>query len=362
MSPAGVPNCPTLTGHWAAYGSCSLNLLNKAQALLDAHVRFILAQLEGEALRALIERNVAAILADARKLTLNEAVTRGKIKDVVRVYAIELDLHGAMPELVGDIARAVYADPVHDATALGDLLPDASFREMLDKAIEMKELRDRLLRESTSNPVYAALASDLLYHGIKGYLAHNAVTRSIPGARSMMKLGKSVMSKATPGLEQSIEENLKRYIRKNIKATLKESERFLRKNVDDEKIREGVTEVWDKVKQGKASLFRDYVSSRDVEDFFVIGYEYFRKLRKTEYFSAVINAGVDSFFDKYGDTNLRKLLDEVGISEDMLIAEGMRFAPQVIKALQKRKLLEPAIRRNLESFYASAEVAAILSG
>lgn len=336
--------------------------MNKAKALLDAHVQFVLVQLEDQRFKKLVTQNVAATLADAAKLTLNEAVTRDKIKDVIRAYAVELDLHGAMPELVGDIARAVYAHPIHDQTTLGNLLPDRSFSEFLDKALEMKELRQRLLHESTSNPAYAALASDLLFHGIKGYLAHNAVTRSIPGARSMMKLGKSVMSKATPGLEQSIEDNLKRYIRKNIKATLKESERFLSERVDEGQLRERASEIWSKVKDQKAGLFRDYVGSRDVEDFFVIGYEYFRELRKTEYFSAVIGAGVDAFFDKYGDTDLRRLLDEVGISEDMLVAEALRFAPQVIRTLKKKKLLEPAIRRNLEGFYSSPEAAAILSG
>ena len=43
-----------------------------------------------------------------------------------------------------------------------------------------------------------------------------------------------------------------------------------------------------------------------------------------------------------------------------MIAEGMRFAPPVIKALSKKKLLDPVITRQLQDFYDSPEVAAIL--
>ena len=45
----------------------------------------------------------------------------------------------------------------------------------------------------------------------------------------------------------------------------------------------------------------------------------------------------------------------------MMLAEAMRYAPHVIKALNRRKLLEPAIRRNLESFYQSEAALAILN-
>src|SRR5688572_25805997 len=181
----------------------------------------------------------------------------------------------------------------------------------------MKDLRRRIIHETTDNPIYTALASDILLHGIRGYLMKGPVTRSIPGARSVMKLGKSVISRA--GLDDSLEANLKRYIRKNIRATLKESERFLSSTVDDDRVRELVLEVWDTVKQRQLSGFRRYVTSNDVEEWFVVGYEYWRELRGGEYYSLLINAGIDAFFDKYGDTSLREILDEVGLTREMLL-------------------------------------------
>lgn len=330
-----------------------------AELLLDAHVQFTIDELTGEGLEAVIKAELAASLKQSAKLTLNEAVTRDMIKDTVRVYAVELELHGAIPELVGDIARGLYSHEIQDKTRLGDLMPDARFRDMLDKALEMKPLRERLIREAIGNPLYSALASDILYHGIKGYLAQNPMTKSIPGASSMLKLGKSVMSAS--GLGDSIEENLKKYIHKNIKATLKESENFLLKRIDDEKLEDTVLDIWADLKKNPLSLGRDYVSSNDVEDFFVLGYDYWRELRQGDWYSAMINSGIDSFFDKYGNTALPDILAEVGIDQAMLLRDAMRFAPPIIQTLKKKKMLEPLVRRQLERFYQSGRVEAVLA-
>jgi hypothetical protein len=102
------------------------------------------------------------------------------------------------------------------------------------------------------------------------------------------------------------------------------------------------------------------VSSLDVEEFFVIGYETWRELRTTPFYAALIDGGIDSFFDKYGDTTLRGILDEMGITRDIAIRDAMRFAPPVLKMLKQKKMLEPMLRRNLEKFYRSAAVARII--
>jgi len=332
-----------------------------AQALLDAHVAFIVEQLDGAQLQPLLEQQVDALLADAGKLTLDDVVSRESVKQVVQVYAVELELSGGIPELVAEMARLLYNDDVHGRTRLRDLMSDKQFKEILDKLLEMEALRTQLLDEAVSNPLYTALASDLLYHGIRGYLMQSRLAKNIPGAASMMKLGKSMLQHASPGLERSIEDNLKAYIRKNIGATLKESQRFLLGNFDEDRLREVALDAWDKLKLLKVSSFRSYLSSGDIEDFFVITYEYWRALRKSDYYSALINLGIDYFFDKYGKSKLTRILGEVGIDRRLLVADAARFAPDVIRGLKKKKLLEPLIRRNLQAFYRSGRIEAILA-
>lgn len=333
----------------------------KAAALLDAHVEHITRQLSGKSLQHLIETEIGQILADAEHITLNEAVTPQMIKDTARNYAVDLELSGAIPELVGDIARALYANPVHDLSTVSDLLPDGLFEEFLDKVLEMREARERIVHEAVANPVYSALASDILLEGIRGYVQQGRdLARQIPGAARAARLGQSLLSSAFPMLEESLEENTRKYVTRILDAVLQRSEHFLLNHFDEERLREIALEVWDVIKEKPVSTFRLGVSSLDMEEFFVIGYETWRELRTTPFYSAMIDSGIDCVFEKYGDTSLRELVDEMGITQDIMVNEAMRYAPHIVKMLKRKNLLDPLLRRNLETFYQSPAVLAII--
>lgn len=337
------------------------SLSPQASALLDAHVAYINDSLGGKALQEWIAAETDQLLADAEKITLNEAVTRDMIKTTARGYAVELELSGAIPELVGDIARSLYAHPVHDLTTLNDLLPDGLFEEFLDKALEMRELREHVVHEAVANPAYAALVSDILLEGLRDYLQQNAErAKQIPGAGQMARLGQSLLRTALPLIEEAFEENLRKYIRMSLQGVLSRSEVFLLDHFNEEKIRELALDVWDLLKDKCIADLKQSVSSLDVEEFFVIGYEAWREIRLTPFYGAMIDGGVDAFFDKYGDSSLRNLVDEMGVTREIIIRDALRFAPPILAMLKKKKLLEPAIRRNLQGFYKSAAVARIL--
>ncbi len=331
-----------------------------AERLLDAHVDFVIAQLEDEPLRLNIEEELDHALAAIENITLNEAATREQVKASVKTYAVDLDLHGAIPELVGDIARAIYKLDIHDRTTLNDLVSDQQFNALFEQGMAMKELRERVIKQSIGNPMYSALVSDVLYNGIKGYINDNPLTKNSQVAAGALKLGKTLLSKATPGLEQTLEDGIKRYIAVNIKASRRSTEKFIRSRLEDDTIKNRAQELWDEHKGTKVSIFRDWISERDVEEGFVTGYEYWRRLRKTDYYWTLIATGIDAFFDKYGETSLRELLDDVGIHREAMLAEAMRYAPPVITMLKKKGLLEPRIRRQLEKFYLSDACRSVL--
>ena len=287
-------------------------------------------------------------------------VTREAVKQTVRVYAVKLELNAGIPELVADIAQRIHGHDIHARTRFSDLVSDRQVEELLDKLLEMKHLREQLLQEVVANPIYSALAADIVYHGIKGYLAQNKLTGAIPGARAAMKLGKSIVDRATPGLQDSIEERLKGYASKNIQSTLNESRRFLEERFDADSVREAVLDLWHRIKRTKVSGLMQSLRADDLEDLFVIGYEYWRGLRETDWYITLIDAGIDGFFDRYGEVSLGELLEEIGIGRELLLADAMRFAPKAIEELNRRGVLEAMLRRNLEGFYRSGEVEKVL--
>ena len=85
------------------------------------------------------------------------------IKDTVHRYAVELELGGGVFDIIGDIARTVYNHEIHQKTTLNDLVSDRQLTDILDKILEMKDFRERIIRELVANPMYSSLASDVLY-------------------------------------------------------------------------------------------------------------------------------------------------------------------------------------------------------
>ena len=334
----------------------------KATAMLEAHVAWWRTRLTDDAmLEAWMRLELDRILSDAAQLKLKEVVSAAQIKAVAKRYAVDLDLKGGIPELVSNVARALYNSPAHDKTRIVDVLPEPHFLDMLDKALELEALRADLVRGVAATPIFTAFASDLLYNGIRDYVtSQSEVAQRIPGASSMMKLGKSVLNRARPDLENTVEQGLRKYISRTVEATAHQSAELLIKRLDSHTLRGMALEIWQGLKTTPIGHFKREIRQLDMEEGFVLGYAYWGALRKTPYFIALLDAGIDSFFKQYGDETLTALLDDLGITEDMMIAEGMRFAPPVIKALSKKKLLDPVITRQLQDFYDSPEVAAIL--
>ena len=93
----------------------------------------------------------------------------------------------------------------------------------------------------------------------------------------------------------------------------------------------------------------------------MIVFEYWRELRHTDYFNAMLESGVQAFFDKYGDTSLTGLLDELGVTRELMLGDARRFLPPVMAKLQSEGLLEAWLRRHLEGYFQAEETLELLN-
>ncbi len=330
-----------------------------AAALLDAHVRFVLDGLTGESLPALLASGLDDLLDEADRITLDEAVGRETIKATARTYAVDLALKGGIPELAGEVARALHAHPIHERVKLGDLFQDRRVEQLVEHALEFRALRERLVRLVIASPLYEAFASELLYNGIRDYLANGA--SGIPGARSAIELGKAALGRATTGLEATFEEGLLRYIARAVRSVSELSVKPLVDGEHDDALRDVILDSWKRVRGTTLGELRGDVTADDLEELFVTGYELWNELRRTELIGTMIDAAVDALFDKYGEASLRELLTDLGITREIMLAEAYRFAPHVIALLHREGLLERRVRNLLAPFYASGAVERVLA-
>lgn len=335
---------------------------SKAAALLDAHVAWTVAQLQPDALRPQVETQIDALMADIGGLKLKELVTLKDVQDTALKYASELKLGGAVPALVGDIARQLYDHKVHQKTRLDELLPDQMFEEFLDKFLELRTLREAIIHESVSNPIYISLVSELMIQGIQEYVADGSkLAGRVPGAKSALRLGKAVVSRARPELSGELEDNLRAFVRKNTEERMQASEQLLLEAFESDRFRQVIVDLWDDNKHRTVADVQNFAGKLDIEEGFVIGYEYWQHLRQTEFYRELVKAGIAAFFKAYGSRNINSILKDIGISTEMMVDEAMRYAPPITEILQKKKLLEPMVRRALAPFYESAAVEKILT-
>lgn len=331
----------------------------QAEALLNAHMAYMIRRITGDGFEAWVRAELDADLQNARLLTLNEVMTTDLIREVVYQFALELDLGGGVLELVASVARALHGHPVHQHTTLGQILPDATFEEFLDKLLELREVREQLVAELISNPLYAELATSLLEQGVRGYLDHAVATTRLPGARSLVRLGRGALQALPGDVEEALEVRLHAYLRRALQGLLAGSGQTLLE-LADTRLRDSILDIWDALKTRPLADGLHQLTALDLEEFFVLGYEYWRELRQSDFARSIIDAGIDTFFEVYGNTTLYDLLAEIGIDHEIMVEQALRFGPPVIGVLHARGMLEALLRRQLEGFYASPEAAAIL--
>lgn len=333
---------------------------DRAQRLLDAHVAHVTETLTGKGFGKWVGEGVAASLADCRQLKLQDAVPPARVKALIAERLPTLETGDGLRDMLQAVARAVVEADAHEEATLGDLLDDAVFVAGRDKAIAMRELRESAVRALLESRAYRGFVADLLYHGIRGWATNNPLTQSVPGAKRAFALGKSVLSRARPGIEDSLDKTLHDYIDKSVEATAEIGADYLL-GVPDDELARGADAVWSRMRDITVADMLGAIDGDDAADWAAIAHDDIRALRGTDWLAGVINAGVDAFYTHYGKQDLESLLLDCGIDEPVLVTDIARFAEPAIKLLKRKKLLEPAIRRQLAPFYESDAVREILA-
>lgn len=333
----------------------------KAEALLNAQIDFHIAELQGDRLEVVIKEEVESFFSLMERQTLNDAVSAEKIKETIKKYIVNLEIPDAIPELLAEIAEFISTHEGHDENNLGDIISDDEFSDVLQKILAMDTLRKRAIDEFVDNQVFTGMISDILYSAIKGFaLDNNILIKNIPGASMMMKLGKNVVSKTAPKLERAAEETIKKYIHLNLKATLRQSKSFLSNALDSDEITNISMKIWETAKNKPLSTFKNYIDENDIQEFLAMGYEHWKGFRQTDYYSSLLEAGIDFFFEQYGAKTLHELITNMGIDKEMILDDTMRFTPDIISVLEETGYLRDLYRRRLEPFFMAESTLAIL--
>lgn len=326
--------------------------MDQRTALLNAHVQFELDRWRADALAATVEEECAALLAWLNTVPLADLLSPEQVTGWVTRVVVEMPIPDALVAAVEEGLKAAYAVLRADGTQVDGLLTRASFDQATEIVVGMKGLRREVTRQVVSSAVYAMLVSNVLYDGIKSFLlSENGFARSIPGASSLLRMGQNALNSAAPNLEKGIDKQLVAFIHNNTQETLRNSERYLNKVLDDKQMWQIADEVWNEnAGRSVASLTQDLDTAAlvDIVDF---ARKVWLHVRQTTLFQSVAGAVVEEFFRAHGAQPVGALLEEMGATRAVIVREVQAFAPPLVEAARASGFLEARIRRRLEPFY-----------
>ncbi|WP_372965279.1 hypothetical protein [Marinobacter sp.] len=335
---------------------------NLAETLFEAHVKHEMSVLKGAKLKKFLETEVDELLDHAGRVTLEKLVSSDQVMGVIRRIVINMELDAGIPELAGEMAAEVLNAPVQSETTLGEILSRDQASAFVEEALELRQQRERIIAEIMVHPVYQELVSNVVYHGLVNYLYEdNLLTRSVPGVGSMMKFGKKMANKAVPGLDETFERRIKIWLSDSLPGLIARSEQFLHKALTDDELRDSVMAAWVSLEGSTIAELKVGLGDVELQEFVVLGYDFWLNFRKTPYFESCAQAVVEHLYEKYGSKPIMDLLQDLGVTREVIVTEVKELALPMVDVLRKEGYIEAVLRRRLGAFYHSAAAKKLLS-
>jgi hypothetical protein len=336
-------------------------MTNKESKLLEAHVQFTLKGYQSKQLDKKIADTIDAVFEQLADVTANELVDNNKITETVRTMLLEAPVKAEfLVMILTMLLGMIELDLLHE-TAIKDLLSKKSYNLFVKKFVESDAMRTNAIGRMMESDVYAELISDVLYNGIKDYIAgDSSLVNKLPGVSALFKAGKRSIGKSIPSLDASIEATTKSYIHANIKRSVSLSKSFLENDLDEQRIKSIANGIWKQLGTQKLSTFTKTLDEETLEEFIGIGNKVWEDVRKSDFLVKICSQMAGLWLETYGDQPIAQLLDSIGIGKQGIISQLQAYAPDIVQKAEESGYLEAQIRAQLAPFYKSKELKQIL--
>jgi hypothetical protein len=335
---------------------------NLADKLLDAQVAYIIEELSGDRFAEVVARDVDDVLAVAATLKLNDVVDPDDVKATARRLVDSVGASPLLEDMVGALSDAIYDLDASEEYHLGDVIEREPVEALITKLLSMRQLQDRALERMAESPLVASVAAKFVTKLVSDFLAQNrARAERLPGVGSMLKVGMGAANMVKSPFDKQLDQLLGDAAGKGTQAALKRTNKTIKEMLREAPLKGAALEIWDLHADEPIADLREYLSQQDLRELALIVHDLVTSARTSEFAEHLLDACIDVFFDLYGEHDLARLIEEVGISRDDIVEDICRFAPPVIEAAKRDGVLDQQIRARLEPFFHSPAVAALLA-
>ncbi|WP_249409193.1 hypothetical protein [Acinetobacter sp. SFB] len=316
-----------------------------AQALMLEQTRFIKKQLLAEQNNSYIEQFVHHLYTHSDQVSLKQCIQLESLQDVVQKYAFELNLGAEILEFIGMVAQRIHHVSSNSQTQINQLLSDESFELWLYKILELDQLR---------HYIHSNLLHDPQVKHVSLQLANQILESNTPWLDHLRRLNTHQQGLGSKILNfiQDQQQNIELKLEQQLaQALVKQLGNIIL--LPNEELADISLHLWDDIKQRTLKETFSQFQAIDFEEFFILVYETWRQLRQGEHLQQMILDVVTVFYDYFADYNLQELLQSVGLDEDDLHQEALRFLPHTIQALEQQGLLDGILEQLISPFYLS---------
>lgn len=249
-----------------------------AEQLLEAQVAFVKARLNSAELSNQASSLINFCLEQGKDITLEEVVSAESIREVVQVYAFDLNLGAGMIELIGAMAQRLYSEANHLAPTLQTLISSQQLEQWIDKILELDQVRHHLVQAVLQSPAA---------HEVIGQIISSLLKKQLPNWREQisLQLGEGWLAK-TPLLPRLMklllqqEEKLLSIAEQHLSQFIQNQGTQLL-GLDAAELKDIAWQVWLNIKDLPLNELSSGIEALDIEEFFVLIYELWRELRQT---------------------------------------------------------------------------------
>ena len=335
---------------------------DRAQQLLDAQVRYHLDRLAGDQLAPTVARLADELLTAADRHPLEELVERETVKEIV-IRALKTVPGSAAMGGILELVTTVVLDGPEESFTVGDAVGRERVEALVDQLLGLSPRVERVLERLVASPLVGTAASRFTGRIVGEVLqANRAVADKVPGLGALMSFGTSAASKVVGAADKQFEGLIGDTVGKGGTFAVRRLNKIVIETLRDPTTREAVLQVWDLLAEEQVVGLDRYTTREELTGVVDAARGIVVDAAASPPFAHLAEVVVDAFFDRFGACSGPELLAELGLDRGDLVDDLVRLAPPVVAALRESGDLERLLRAELEPFYASAEVTALLDG
>lgn len=332
-----------------------------AKVLLEAHTRHVMHQLSGKPLATLVAEETAQACDWLAARPVTALASPVLVRDFLLRNVFDLTPGEALLEQIGSIATAALQSPLNAETRVDAILDAKDYDYIAERLIELEDVRNGIVHAIMQNHEISHLISDIVYNGVKNYVAENSnIAKKVPGMSSLMKVGKGMMERM--GTDSMVEGALKNYVHQNTRATMEMTERLVKQALASHKLKAHSKTIWQRVHTVHLDVATKHVNEKQVREVVEIGNRLWNHFRQTGYAHGLLHELVEAWFADNGSKPALSVLESIGLDRQRLPVEVQRFLEPLLAELVSSGQIEARVHAHLKTFYGSKEVKALLEG